>query len=112
MKKLLVIILSIAAVIGVAIFAGLGDRFVEYRLRSALVEHGVGDVQAECMATRMVERLTTEQILKLRNLEPQEGVTETPMGVRDFLDRVGRIDDREVVTVSLTSAGLCGLGLG
>lgn len=112
MKKVLVFLALVAGVAAFAISTGLTDQVVQWRVKSALVENGVGEERADCMAARMVDRLTIPQLLKLRNMEAQEGEPEKPTGVRDFLRRVGRIDDAEAIAVTGSSAALCAIGIG
>ncbi|WP_271439078.1 hypothetical protein [Pontixanthobacter luteolus] len=112
MKKLILTLALIAGLIGFAIATGLADSVVEWRVRSALVENGIGEKRAECMAARMTDRLSVPQLLKLRNMEAQDGEPESPTGIRDFLRRVDRIGDAEVVAVTGSSAALCAIGIG
>ncbi|GAA4644316.1 hypothetical protein GCM10023115_22760 [Pontixanthobacter gangjinensis] len=112
MRKLLIFILLLAAIGGAAIYAGLANPLIERRVKSALVENGIGEKRAECMAGRMVDRLTIAQLIGLQNMRAQEGETENPTGVGDFIKRVRRIGDTEAVAVVASSAGLCAIGIG
>lgn len=91
-----------------AAMLGLGacaQTIAESRVRSALVDAGLSEGNAHCMAERMVDRLTINQ---LRKLEALKGVRRT---VPDFLAAVGRVGDSEVVAVTASSAALCTSGL-
>ena len=90
---------------------GCIDRIAESRVESALVKNGVGDGTASCMAARMVDRLTIDQLRKLEGLAPQDGEARRPTGVRDFLARVRRVGDAEVIAVTGSSAALCASGI-
>jgi hypothetical protein len=43
---------------------------------------------------------------------PQEGEPDSPQNLGDYVKRVRRIDDAEVVAVTVSSAGLCAIGIG
>jgi hypothetical protein len=104
LRKVIVLLL----VLGLGWFLTLGGgfrRYEEYRVRGALVEAGFSDRRAECMAARMVERLDLFQLMKLQRF-PEERHTLGAM-VRG----VERVDDREAIAVTASSAALCRLGL-
>ena len=94
------------------VLTGCVQTIAESRVRSALVEAGVSQSDADCMATRMVDRLTIEQLKKLEALKAREGEPARPATIGEYLDRVRRVGDAEVVAVTASSAGLCAAGLG
>ncbi|WP_379547605.1 hypothetical protein ACFCW2_01340 [Qipengyuania sp. DSG2-2] len=105
-------LLALPTVLGAAlVLTGCIDRVVESRVESALVKNGVSQSNAECMAGRMVDRLTIEQLRKLEGLAPQAGESKRPSGVRDLLRRLERVGDTEVLAVTGSSAALCATGL-
>ena len=113
MRKLIVFLALLAGVVALAISTGLVDRAVESRVQSALVESGLSEKRADCMATRMVDRLTIPQLVKLRDgMEARDGESAKPRNIGDFLKRVRRVGDAEVVAVTASSAGLCAIGIG
>jgi hypothetical protein len=113
MKKLLIGLLLIVVVGAGALFSGLANPLVEMQVKSALVESGIGEKRATCMAERMVERLTIGQLWKLRQgMAPQEGEPEEGYGLGELIKRLRRVDDGEAVAVLTTSAGLCAIGIG
>lgn len=80
----------------------------EPKVRSALVDAGVGDRDADCMAGRMVDRLSIGQLRKLQALEaPEEG----RRSLADYVSLVRRVGDPELVGVTVSSAALCATGL-
>ena len=87
------------------------DTIAESRVRTALVEAGVGTRDADCMAERMVDRLTLDQLRKLERVKAREGERETNLSLRDYVGRVRRVGDAEVIAVTASSAGLCALGI-
>jgi len=113
MKKLLVWILVLTAMAGGALFSGLANPLVEWQVKGALVEAGVGEERAGCMAERMVDRLTIVQLWKLRQgMAPQPGEPEEGYGLGELIKRLDRVGDGEAVAVLTTSAGLCAIGIG
>lgn len=113
MRKLLIGLLLIVGVGAGALFTGLADPVVEWQVKGALVEAGVGERRAECMAGRMVDRLTIGQLWNLRQaMAPLEGEPEAGYGLGELVKRLRRVEDGEVVAVLTTSAGLCAIGIG
>jgi hypothetical protein len=113
MKKLLIAIALLVVLAGGAIFSGLADPLLAWGVETALVEAGVGERRAECMAGRMVKRLTPIQLWKLRQgMAAQAGEPEEGYGLGELVKRLDRVNDGEVVAVLTTSAGLCALGIG
>jgi hypothetical protein len=113
MKKLLLWIVVLAVLAGGALFSGLANPLVEMQVKSALVESGVGENRAACMAERMVKRLSIGQLWKLRQgMAAQEGEPESGYGLGELIKRLDRVDDGEAVAVLTTSAGLCAIGIG
>lgn len=113
MKKRLIGLLLIGALGAGALFSGLANPLVEMQVKSALVESGIGEKRAACMAQRMVERLTIGQLWALRQgMAPREGEPEEGYGLGELVKRLRRVGDGEVVAVLTTSAGLCALGIG
>lgn len=92
--------------------SGCIDRVVESRVKSALSEAGLSDKNASCMAGRMVDRLTISQLRKLEELKGRKGETEKPVRLGDYVERVRRVGDAEVIAVTASSAALCATGLG
>ena len=113
MRKLILGLLLIVGLGAGALFSGLASPLVEMQVRGALVESGIGEKRAACMAERMVDRLTIGQLWKLRQgVAPQEGEPEEGYGLGELVKRLRRVDDSEAVAVLTTSAGLCAIGLG
>lgn len=92
--------------------SGCVQTIAESRVRSALIEAGVSESDSACMAKRMVDRLTIEQLRKLEALKARPGERAQPATLGEYVDRVRRVGDPEVVAVTASSAGLCAVGLG
>ena len=101
----------LTVILGAAALAGCAQTIAESRVRSALEQAGLSEPHARCMAGRMVDRLTIDQLRKLEALGPREGEPRRPVGLADFVERVRRVGDPEVVAVTASSAGLCATGL-
>lgn len=108
MKKLLIILIVAAALAaGAWFYFGGADSYTERAIEDQLVQRGVPVPIAACMAVRMTERLSTVQLSKLTRIQPRDGEAAMPANVADFLARVRRIDDPEVVQVTAASAAIC-----
>ena len=103
--------LWIGAAASLLALSGCAQTIAESRVRSALQDAGLSADQSECMAGRMVDRLTIEQLRRLEALGPRDGEPRRPVGLRDFVERVRRVGDPEVIAVTASSAGLCAAGL-
>jgi len=113
MKKLLIGVLLLVVLGAGAVFTGLANPLVEMQVKGALVESGIGERRATCMAERMVDRLTIGQLWKLRQgMAAQEGEPEEGYGLGELVKRLDRVNDGEAVAVLTTSAGLCAIGIG
>ena len=104
--------LVLATLLAALLTTGCVERIAESRVRSALVEAGLSDRNASCMAGRMVDRLTVAQWRKLEALTARPGERERPVTIGQYVERVRRVGDAEVVAVTASSAGLCAVGLG
>ncbi len=113
MRKLIIGLLLIVVLAGGAVSTGLADPLVEMQVKGALVESGIGEKRAACMAERMVDRLTIGQLWTLRQgMAAQEGEPEEGYGLGELVKRLRRVEDGEAVAVLTSSAGLCALGIG
>ncbi|MGB3737910.1 MAG: hypothetical protein WA948_01000 [Pontixanthobacter sp.] len=99
-------------IMGTVLLSGCVQTIAESRVRSALVDAGLNDSTADCMAERMVDRLSIGQLKKLERVKARPGEKAKGLSVSDYLDRVRRVGDAEVVTVTASSAGLCAIGIG
>jgi hypothetical protein len=102
----------VAVLIAFALVGGCVEKIAESRVRSALVEAGLSQRNADCMAGRMVARLTIGQLRRLEQLKARPGERERPVTIGEYVERVRRVGDAEVVAVTASSAGLCAVGLG
>lgn len=74
------------------------------KVRSALVDAGLSDSNAACMAERMTDRLTIGQLKRLQALQgPKRGLT-------DYVATVKQLGDAELLGVTTSAAALCATG--
>jgi hypothetical protein len=79
----------------------------ETRLRRALVETGLSEPLAACMAGRMADRLSLAQLYRMRDLG-EAGRSES---LDQLLHRVRSLGDSEILSVTAGSAAVCATGL-
>lgn len=96
------VVLGIA---GLAVITGCVQKIAENRVRSALVGAGLSESNADCMAHRMVDRLTIDQLRKLEALQGDK------RSLADYVLAVRRVGDAEVIGVTASSAALCATGI-
>ncbi|KPF79441.1 hypothetical protein [Novosphingobium sp. AAP93] len=98
---------SAAALAALAIFvtACTPAKLAEGRVRSALLDAGLSEPNAACMAERMTDRLTLGQLRKLQALQSPK------RSIADYVMTVRRVGDRELIEVTVGSALLCASGL-
>jgi len=115
-KRLLALCLVIAAIAGAAWYlllreGGLMEPVTEARVRTVLLDVFVPEPMADCMAPRLVDRLSIDQLRKLERAAPLEGESRIPLSAGEFVARLRRVDDPEAVETVATVAGGCSLEL-
>ena len=75
------------------------------QVKSAMIEAGLSEKNAACMATRMTDRLSLMQLNKLRKLKGEK------RSLGDYVDAVRKVGDAEALSVTASSAALCATGL-
>lgn len=96
-----------AAVIATALtLAACSPSKLAYgKVRSALVDAGISDSNASCMAERMTDRLSIGQLQRLQSLQAPK------RGLADYVATVKRLGDAELLGVTTSAAALCASGL-
>ena len=84
---------------------GCVQKIAASRVRSALVDAGLSERVSDCMAARMVDRLTISQLRRLEALKGEK------RSVFDYIAAVRRVGDPEAIEVTASSAALCASGL-
>lgn len=93
------------------LLTGCVSKIAESRVENALLDAGLSQRNADCMAERMVDRLIIAQLRKLEKLRGRKGEPIRPRTLRQFVDRVRAVGDSEVLAVTASSAALCATGL-
>lgn len=91
---------------------GVLEEVTEARVAEALIDNGVPPVMTQCMAPRLVERLSIAQLRKLERLAPTEGEEALPASTDAALERLRRVDDNRAVEQLVLVAGRCGIEIG
>ncbi|MXO89647.1 hypothetical protein [Pontixanthobacter aquaemixtae] len=98
---------AVALGVGVLALSGCITKIAESRVESALVKGGLSQANSECMAERMVDRLSISQLRKLERLKGEKGEPLKPVTIRGYIERVRRVGDAEVIAVTSSSAVVC-----
>ena len=95
----------IALVLIVLAATGCVSKLAYGEVKSAMLDAGLSDANAACMATRMTDRLSIGQLQKLKQLKGEK------RGLLDYVAAVRRVGDAEAIKVTASSAALCASGL-
>lgn len=79
----------------------------ETRIRTALMDAGLSQPIAACMADRMVDRLSLVQLNKLNGLKELRGQDMRKVTVEEFLRRTRSLQDPEILGVATSSGLIC-----
>ncbi len=79
----------------------------ETRLRTGLVNAGLSQSIASCMADRMVDRLSLLQLRRIGSLSSLKDKSLGDLSLNQFLFKVRALKDPEILTVTTSSAALC-----
>lgn len=93
------------AVVVCALAACAPSKLAYGQVKSAMIDAGLYEPNAACMATRMTDRLSLVQINKLKQLRGDK------QSLADYVAAVRRVGDAEALSVTVSSAALCATGL-
>lgn len=79
----------------------------ETRLRNGLVNAGLSQGVAACMADRMIDRLSFLQLRRLASLGSLKDKPLRELTPEQFFRKVRALKDAEIVAVSVSSAAFC-----
>lgn len=96
---------AVAVLAAALALSGCVQKIAEHKVRSALTDAGLSASLSDCMARRMVDRLTISQLRKLQALQGEK------RSVADYVAAVRRVGDAQVLQVTVAAAGLCATGL-
>ena len=95
------------ALVGIALLALSACATPETRVRTALMDAGLSQPMAACMADRMVDRLSLIQLNKLNGLKKLRGQDMRKVTVEEFLRRTRALQDTEILGVTTSSGLIC-----
>jgi type IV pilus biogenesis protein CpaD/CtpE len=95
------------ALVGIALLALSACATPETRVRTALMDAGLSQPMAACMADRMIDRLSLIQLNKLNGLKKLRGQDMRKVTVEEFLRRTRALQDPEILGVATTSGLIC-----
>jgi hypothetical protein len=95
------------AMIGAASLALSSCATPETRVRTALMDAGLSQPIAACMADRMVDRLSLIQLNKLNGLKKLRGQDMRKVTIEQFLRRTRALQDPEILGVATSSGLIC-----
>jgi len=87
------------------------EKVTEARVEQALLDNGAPEPLAQCMAERLVDTLTIEQLLKLEKLASEEGEGRLPASAGEAIARFNRVDDPEAVRALASSGASCSVSM-
>ena len=83
---------------------GCVEKIAEHKVRAALIDAGLAPHTSDCMARRMVDRLTISQLRKLQALQGEK------RSVFDYVAAVRRVGDPQVFQVTAAAGAVCATG--
>jgi len=95
------------ALVGLTLLALSACATPETRIRTALMDAGLSQPIAACMADRMVDRLSLVQLNKLNGLKKLRGQDMRKVTVEEFLRRTRSLQDPEILGVATSSGLIC-----
>jgi hypothetical protein len=100
MKRSLIFLMAVGTLAACA-----PSKLAYGQVKSAMIEAGLSESNAACMASRMTDRLSLGQLNKLRQLKGEK------QSLGDYVAAVRRVGDAEALSVTASSAALCATGL-
>lgn len=95
------------APVGLTVLALSACATPETRIRTALMDAGLSQPIAACMADRMVDRLSLVQLNKLNGLKKLRKQDMRKVTVEEFLRRTRSLQDSEILGVATSSGLIC-----
>ncbi|MCB2088785.1 MAG: hypothetical protein KDD98_08165 [Sphingomonadaceae bacterium] len=99
------------AALAALLLSGCVSQIAEGKVEKGLLRAGLSPANSACMAERMVDRLSITQLRKLERLQARKGEPARPVTLRQYVERVRRVGDAEVLAVTSSSAALCATGI-
>jgi hypothetical protein len=93
----------------IVVLAMSGCATPESRVRTGLVNAGLSEPVAACMARRMVDRLSLPQLRRLQSISTLRGQRIGELTVAQFLHRARALEDPEILSVVASAALRCAI---
>jgi len=77
------------------------------QIKNTLVEKGLSEPMAECMAARLVDKLSTKQLLKIRKLKKFERKEVGDISANQFIKYTRALQDPKIIAVTTSSVLFC-----
>lgn len=100
---------SLFAFSGILLLSACATITPEARVRAGLVDAGLSERMAGCMAGRMVDRLSITQLRRLQSLSGVSKVDYRDVTVSEFLHKIRALKDPEILSVTSRAALACAL---
>ncbi|QUT05303.1 hypothetical protein KFK14_20270 [Sphingobium phenoxybenzoativorans] len=97
------------AAVPALLLAGCATVSPEARVRANLIEAGLSPRMAGCMAERMVDRLSINQLRQLKSFASVRNADMRDMTVDRFLYKLRALDDPEIFSVTSRAALSCAI---
>lgn len=95
-----------AMLIGLLVLTACTPSKLAYgQVKSAMIEAGLSEPTAACMAGRMTDKLSLFQLNKLKKLKGSN------RSLSEFIGAVRKVGDAQALQVTVSSAALCSTGL-
>jgi hypothetical protein len=98
-------LLLLACTGSLALAACAPSKLAYGSVKSAMIDAGLSEANAACMASRMTDRLSLVQLNKLKQLKGEK------RSLSDYVGAVRWVGDAEALSVTASSAALCATGL-
>ena len=95
----------IIAALAMALAACSPSKLAYGQVKSAMIDAGLSDSNAACMAKRMTDKLSLMQLNRLKQLKGERRT------LGQFVAAVRRVNDAQALQVTVSSAALCSVGL-
>jgi len=95
------------ALVSMALLALSACATPETRVRTALMDAGLSQPMAACIADRIIDRLSLIHLNKLNGLKKLRGQDMRKVTVEEFLRRTRALQDPEILGVATSSGLIC-----
>ena len=109
-------IISLLVILGIGVGAyfllrddGVLEQVTEAQVESALLDKGVPAPLAACMAPKLTDRLSINQLRKLQRLAPRDDEGALPLSTGEAIARLRRVDDDQAVEELVRAGTTCSI---